>query len=56
MEVDWSRQFVLFLLAAIFSIYWTGKQGLWEAMGGESSWDKDWKEAKHLLVRHLRDG
>jgi hypothetical protein len=54
--VEWSRQLVLFVLAAIFSIYWTGKQGLWDAMGGETSWDKEWKEAKQLLVKHIIQG
>ena len=54
--VDWSKQLVLFVLAAIFSLYWTGKQGLWDVMSGETSWDKDWKEAKQLLARHIVAG
>jgi hypothetical protein len=54
--VDWSKQLILFGLAAVFSIYWTGRQGLWDVMGGESSWDKEWKEAKQLLARHIITG
>ena len=51
--VDWTRQFVILIIAAAFAVYWTGKQGLWDALKGSSPHDKDWKDATHALLRRL---
>eukprot|EP00802_Teleaulax_amphioxeia_P023272 Tamp_23821.p1 GENE.Tamp_23821~~Tamp_23821.p1 ORF type:complete len:265 (-),score=37.38 Tamp_23821:225-992(-) len=51
--VNWTRQFGILIMAAIFAIYWTGKQGLWDALKGSSSIDRDWADAKQALMRRL---
>uniref|UniRef100_A0A7S0NB77 Uncharacterized protein n=1 Tax=Hanusia phi TaxID=3032 RepID=A0A7S0NB77_9CRYP len=51
--VDWSRQAVILIVAALFAVYWTGKQGLWDALRGHSPWEKEWQDAKMALVRRL---
>jgi len=50
---NWQRQFVILILAACFAIYWTGKQGLWDALRGTSPIDKHWADAKQALIRRL---
>lgn len=52
-EVNWSRQIIILVLAAVFAFYWTGKQGLWEALRGSSPWDKDWADAKQALTKRV---
>mmetsp|Transcript_22443 Transcript_22443/g.35117 ORF Transcript_22443/g.35117 Transcript_22443/m.35117 type:complete len:248 (+) Transcript_22443:128-871(+) len=52
-EVNWSRQLVILVLAALFAFYWTGKQGLWDALRGSTPWDKEWTDAKSALQRRL---
>lgn len=51
MSINWQRQFVILLLAACFAIYWTGKQGLWDALRGTSPVDRHWNDAKQALIR-----
>ena len=52
-QVNWSRQIMILMIAALFAVYWTGKQGLWDAMRGSSPWDKDWTDAKQALVKRV---
>ncbi len=52
-EVNWSRQLIILVLAAVFAFYWTGKQGLWDALRGSSPWDKDWADAKAALQKRV---
>lgn len=51
--VNWSRQIMILVMAAVFAVYWTGKQGLWDALRGSSPLDRDWGDAKQALVRRL---
>ena len=51
--VDWGRQLPILVFAAIFALWWTSRQGLWEAVSGKTPVDKQWVDARAVLLRRI---
>jgi hypothetical protein len=51
--VDWGRQIPIMFFATIFAVYWSGRNGLWDAVKGKPPVDKQWMEARSALLRRL---
>lgn len=54
--VNWAAQAPIMLFAAIFAIWWTGRQGLWDAVSGKTPLDKQWVDARAVLLRRIDRG